>query len=129
MEKRSRLKPLLQGLFVLTLAACGPSLATRYAAGNQALSTGEGPVYFVVIAPLLQQTLNRCVPPGLAGASPMLVVVADVDASGRALNADVEPDSPGSACVRQALRETTLPRPPLAPGAATFPIGLRIDTK
>jgi hypothetical protein len=131
MRNESGLKPLpqLALCFALTLAACGPSLATRYAAGNQALSTGDGPMYFVVIAPMLQQTLNRCVPPGLAGASPMLLVVADVDASGRALNADVEPDSPGSDCVRDALREATLPRPPLAPGAATFPIGLRIDTE
>jgi len=114
---------------VLLLAACGPSLATRYAAGNQALSTGEGPVYFVVLSPLLQQLLNRCIPPGTPGAAPTLVVVADVDAGGRAPNAAVEPDSPGSECMEQALREAALPRPPLPPGAASFPIGLRIDTR
>ena len=135
MDIMSRLKPLLQGIptaalaLTLTLTACGPTLATRYAAGNAALSTGEGPVYFVVIAPLLQQALNRCIPMGTPGASPTLVVVADVDAAGRAQDLDIEPDSPGTDCVARALLEKPLPKPPLAPGQASFPIGLKIEAK
>jgi len=119
----------LAALLPLALLACGPSLATRYEAGNRALSQGDGAMYFIVISPLLQRALNDCIPPGTPGASPMLVVVADVDADGNAPNLRVEPDSPGSACVRRRLTEKPLPRPPLEPGAATFPIGLRIDTK
>jgi hypothetical protein len=116
-------------LLPLVLTACGPGLAARYAAGNAALSTGDGPMYFVVIAPALQRALNHCIPPGTPGASPMLVVVADIDASGSAANLDVEPDSPGSDCVRRELRAAQLPKPPLAPGATSFPIGLRIETQ
>ena len=133
MKIMSRLKPLLQGIptasLALTLAACGPTLATRYATGNAALSTGEGPVYFVVIAPLLQQTLNRCIPMGTPGASPTLVVVADIDAAGRAHDLDIEPDSPGTDCVAEALVAKPLPRPPLAAGQESFPIGLKIEAR
>jgi len=113
----------------LVLQSCGPSLATRYEDGNRALSTGDGAMYFVVISPILQKALNTCIPAGTQGASPMLVLVADVDASGTAANLDVEPDSPGTECLRRHLTEKPLPKPPLAPGAGSFPIGLRIDTK
>jgi hypothetical protein len=116
-------------LLSLALAACGPSLATRYDVGNQALSHGDGAMYFVVISPRLRDALNGCIPPGTPGVSPVLMVVADVDAEGNAPNLRVEPDSPGSDCVRQRLTEKPLPRPPLKPGAKTFPVGLRIDTK
>ena len=113
----------------LALGACGPSLATRYENGNRALSHGDGAMYFVVISPRLQAALNECIPSGTPGASPMLMVVADVDADGNAPNLQVEPDSPGSDCVRRRLTEKPLPRPPLKPGAKTFPVGLRVDTK
>lgn len=109
------------------LAACGPGLAARLAEGNRALSEGDGPAYFVVLGPVLHEALNRCIPPGTAGASPLLVVVADVGADGRATGVDVQPDSPGRDCLRRALAQAQLPKPPLAPGAASFPIGLRID--
>lgn len=110
-------------------AACGPSLATRYEVGNQALSAGAGAMYFVLISPRLQLALNECIPRGTPGASPMLVLVADVDAAGIATNLDIEPDSPGTDCVAQRLIERPLPKPPLRAGAATFPIGLRIETE
>lgn len=126
---QSGLKPLPQLLLFFTLTACGPGLAARYAAGNQALSTGDGPAYSVVLAVVLQQALNRCIPVGTPGASPTLVLVADIDATGRADNVDVEPDSPGTDCVRQALLAKPLPRPPRVAGASSFPIGLRIDTR
>lgn len=116
-------------ILALTLAACGPGLAARYAAGNRALSTDEGAVYFVVLGPVLQAALNDCIPPGTPGASPTLVIVADVAADGRADNLDVEPASPGTACVERRLRATPLPRPPEARAAGKFPIGLRIDTR
>ena len=116
-------------LLLPLLASCGPSLATRYEEGNRALSAGDGAMYFVVISPILQQALNTCIPAGTQGASPVLVLVADVDASGVATHLDVEPDSPGTDCVRLHLTEKPLPKPPLAPGARSFPIGLRIDTK
>lgn len=120
--------PLL-ALVLGTVAGCGPSLATRYEAGNQALSHGDGAMYFVVISPRLQQALNECIPPGTPGASPMLMVVADVDADGNAPNLEVRPKSIGSDCLQQRLSENPLPKPPLKPGATSFPIGLRIDTK
>jgi len=133
MKIESGLKPLPQRLLAaaaaLTITACSPTLATRYAAGNAALSTGEGPVYFVVIAPLLQQALNRCIPMGTPGASPTLVVVADIDAAGRAHDLDIEPDSPGTDCVAEALVAKPLPRPPLAAGQESFPIGLKIEAR
>ena len=112
----------------LLLAACGPSLATRYEAGNMALSHGDGAMYFVVISPVLQRALNDCIPAGTPGASKMLVVVADIDALGNAPNLEVQPDSPGSECLRRYLTSKPFPRPPLKPGATTCPIGLRIDT-
>lgn len=116
-------------LLCALLPACGPDFATRYETGNQALSAGDGAMYFVVISPRLMRALNQCIPKGTAGASPMLVLVADVDAGGVAQNLVVRPDSPGTDCVRQQLTEKPLPKPPLKPGATTFPIGLRIDTK
>ena len=119
----------LAALLPLALVACGPSLATRYEAGNQALSHDDGAMYFVVISPVLQRALNDCIPPGTPGASPMLVVVADIDALGNAANLEVQPNSPGSECVRRYLTGKPFPKPPLKPGATTFPIGLRIDTK
>jgi len=113
----------------LALQACGPSLATRYEAGNRALSWGDGAMYFVVISPVLQQALNRCIPQGTKDASPVLVLVADVDAAGMAHGLDVEPDSAGTDCLARQLSEHPLPRPPLAEGATSFPIGLRIETR
>ena len=123
------LRPLAVLLSALALQACGPSLATRYEAGNRALSWGDGAMYFVVISPVLQAALNDCIPAGTAGASPVLVLVADVDAGGTAHGIDVEPDSPGTACLAQRLSNKPLPKPPLAEGAVRFPIGLRIETK
>lgn len=116
-------------LAALALQACGPSLATRYEEGNRALSWGDGAMYFVVISPVLRDALNHCIPAGTRGASPVLVLVADVDAEGMASDLDVEPDSTGTDCLARRLRENPLPRPPLAEGATSFPIGLRIDTK
>ena len=116
-------------LLALGATACGASLAERYETGNNALSAGDGAMYFVVISPRLQAALNTCIPKGTPGASPVLVLVADVDASGNATDVDIEPDSPGTDCVYRHLTEQPLPKPPLKPGATTFPIGLRIDTK
>ena len=122
--------PRLPLLLTATLAAgCGSSLATRYETGNQALSDGDGAMYFVMISPRLQLALNECIPKGTPGASPVLVLVADVDAGGNATNLDIEPDTPGTDCVAQRLTERPLPKPPLRAGAATFPIGLRIETR
>jgi hypothetical protein len=59
----------------------------------------------------------------------VIVVVADVDATGVATHVDIEPDSPGTDCLAQRLTGQPLPRPPLAAGAATFPIGLKIETR
>ena len=111
------------------LAGCGPDLATRYEAGNLALSSGEGAVYFVVLSPRLQQALNACIPAGTPGASPTLVLVADVDAAGSVSDLDIEPDSRGAECVERELLARPWPRPPLAAGTARFPVGLRIDTR
>jgi hypothetical protein len=114
---------------LLALAACGPTLATRYETGNDALSGADGAMYFLMISPRLQRALNECIPAGTPGASPVLVIVADVAADGSAHNLDVEPDSPGTDCLARRLTEHPLPRPPLAPGATSFPIGLRVDTR
>jgi hypothetical protein len=116
-------------LLASALWACGPSLAARYAAGNRNLSTPEGAVYFVVLSPVLQRALNTCIPPGTPGASPVLVLVADVDASGAAQDIDIEPDGVGTRCVHERLSAARLHPPPLAPGADHYPIGLRIDTR
>lgn len=116
-------------LCALLVAACGASLGARYETGNRALSDGDGALYFLMISPRLLQALNACIPSGTRGASPTLVVVADVTAAGQAQNVDVEPDSPGTDCLVQRLTERPLPPPPVASGAQTFPIGLRIDTK
>ena len=113
----------------LLAAACGPSLATRYETGNRALSAGDGAMYFLMISPALQRALNDCIPAGTPGASPVIVLVADVTAAGVPTRLDIEPDSAGTDCLERRLTAKPLPRPPLAPGAATFPIGLRIETK
>jgi hypothetical protein len=116
-------------LLVVLASACGPSLAVRYEAGNRALSAGDGAMYFVRISAALREMLNECIPAGTPGAAPMLVLVADVDAAGNARNLDLEPDSPGTECLAQRIAQKPLPRPPLADGATSFPIGLRIETK
>jgi len=116
-------------LCALFVAACGASLATRYEAGNRAVSDGEGALYFILISPRIQRALNDCIPAGTPGAAPVLVLVADVTRGGEMQDVDIEPDSPGTDCVVQRLRERPLPPPPVAAGAASFPIGLRIETK
>lgn len=116
-------------LCALLAAGCGASLATRYETGNRALSDGDGALYFLLISPRIQRALNECIPAGTPGASPVIVLVADVAASGQAQDVDVEPDSPGTDCFVQRLSERPLPPPPVAPGATSFPIGLRIETK
>lgn len=125
----ARALTLLAALALPMLHGCGPSLAVRYEEGNRALSWGDGAMYFVVISPVLQKALNECIPTGTPGASPVLVLVADVDALGMARDLDVEPDSPGTDCLAQRLAANPLPKPPLAEGKASFPIGLRIETK
>ncbi len=109
------------------LVSCTAGLAERYQAGNQALSTGDGPMYSVIIAPVLQDALNTCIPEGTPGAAPVLMILADIEANGMARNVEVRPDSPGADCVRQRMEQSRFHKPPLASGQATFPIGLRID--
>ena len=111
--------------FPLALSVCAcTSFADRYAVGNAALSSDEGAMYFVVMSPKLQLALNACIPPGTKDASPTLVIVADVSSAGVPENIDIEPDSPGTACVERRLA-AGLPRPP----RDKFPIGLRVDTR
>ena len=116
-------------LLALLATACGGNLAERYETGNRALSAGDGAMYFVRISAALRLVLNECIPAGTPGASPVLVLVADVDAEGRVANLEVEPDSPGTDCLAERLTGKPLPRPPLAAGATSFPVGLRIDTR
>jgi hypothetical protein len=111
----------------VSLAACGPTLAMRYEAGNRALSTNEGAMYFVVISPILQRALNDCIPAHEPSPSPTLVFVADIDPAGQPLRVDVEPPSKGTDCMERELGGATFPKPPLAPGEKSFPVGLRID--
>lgn len=117
------------GLLCALLAGCGASLGARYETGNRALSDGEGALYFLMISPRIQRALNDCIPSGTPGASAVIVLVADVAASGEARSVDVEPDSPGTGCFAERLTARPLPPPPVAPGAASFPIGLRIETR
>jgi hypothetical protein len=111
----------------LALAACSPSLATRYEIGNRALSTSEGAVYFVVMSPILLRALNTCIPPGSPYATPLLVVVADIDPLGAARKVEVEPGSRGTDCLERELAASPFPKPPLHDGESSFPIGLRVD--
>lgn len=103
------------------------SLAERYERGNKALSSPEGLAYTVWIAPILRSALNACIPVGTPGPSPRLVLVADVLASGRATNVDVEPPSPGADCIADQVERTPLRPPPLPAGEDSYPIGIRID--
>lgn len=114
-------------VYGLLAASCVGGLAERYEAGNRALSTGDGPMYSVIIAPVLQEALNGCIPAGTAGASRVLMILADIEASGMARNVVVEPDSPGSHCVKERLGQSRFRAPPLQPGQSSFPIGLRIE--
>jgi hypothetical protein len=116
-------------LLCTALAACGPTLAARFAAGSAALATNEGAADLVVISPILQDALNTCIPPGTPGASKVLVVVADIDVSGIPQDLDVEPSSRGTTCLAQRLAARPLPKPPLAAGASTFPVGLKIENR
>lgn len=111
----------------LSASACGASFATRYEQGNANLSTGTGAAYLVIISPILRDALNHCIPYGAKDASPVIVIVADVDAAGTAQHLDIEPDSAGTDCVASQLGGRALPKPPLANGAPLFPIGLKIE--
>lgn len=115
-------------LLLCALAATGcASLADRYEKGNAALSTPFGVAYTVLLSPLLQSALNECIPKGAPAPSPLLVLVADIDAQGRASDVDVEPESDGADCLERRIGEATLPAPPLAPGERSYPIGLRVE--
>lgn len=111
----------------LLASACAPGLAERYEAGNQALSSGDGLMYSVVIAPVLQEALNTCIPEGTDGAAAILMILADIGENGLARNVVVQPDSAGSACVRARIEESRFHRPPLRAGQEQFPIGLRVE--
>lgn len=114
---------------LVALAGCVTSFADRFAAGSARMNTPQGAGYLVIVGPRLQRVLNDCIPAGTPGASPTIVLVAEVQPDGRALDVDVEPDGPGTDCVVDALTSEPLPRPPLAPGAAAFPVGLKIETR
>lgn len=114
-------------LAVALLVGCA-SHADRYEAGNKALSEGDGLMYSVVIAPVLQEALNDCIPSGTEGAAPMLMVLADVLPDGAPTNVVVEPDSKGSGCLKERIEASRFFKPPLEPGQESFPIGVRIET-
>ena len=84
-------------------------------------------MYSVIIAPVLQDALNTCIPKDTPGASKVLMVLADIGENGLATDVVVQPDSPGSDCVRERIEQSRFHRPPLAAGQASFPIGLRIE--
>lgn len=115
-------------LLAFLVSACAPGLAERYEAGNRALSAGDGLMYSVVIAPVLQEALNTCIPEGTAGAAPVLMILADIGANGLAHGVVVRPESPGSDCVRERIEQSRFHKPPLGPGQASFPIGLRVES-
>lgn len=115
-------------LAAVLLSAC-TSFADRFAAGSAAMNTPEGAAYLVIIGPRLQRALNACIPPGTAGASPTLALVAEVEPSGQATNVDVEPDGPGTECLTAELGGNPLPMPPLKEGTAHLPLGLKIVTR
>ena len=108
------------------LAAC-TTLADRFERGSQALSTGDGAAYFVRIGPILQDALNICIPSSLKPPSPTIMVLADIDAVGAASDVVIEPESEGTRCIEDELGRARFPAPPLAAGATTFPLGIRID--
>lgn len=117
---------------LLTLAlfsSCSAPFADRFAAGSAAMNTPEGAAYLVIIGPRLQRALNACIPPGTTGASPTLVLVAEVEPSGQATRVDVEPDGPGTRCLTAELGGDPLPMPPLKEGQARLPLGLKIVTR
>ena len=109
------------------VASCAANLAERYEKGNQALSTGDGPMYSVIIAPALQDALNTCIPKGTPGAAPVIMVLADISAEGAARNVVVQPDSAGTNCVSEKISQAHFHKPPLEAGQESFPIGLRIE--
>jgi hypothetical protein len=116
----------LIALAALCTVSCA-SLAERYEKGNKALSTPDGLAYTVWIAPVLRSALNACIPVGTPSPSPRLVLVADILASGKATNVNVEPPSPGADCIADQVEETPLRPPPLPAGEGSYPIGIRID--
>jgi hypothetical protein len=120
---------LLPALSAAGLAGCLGAFADRYEQGNAALSTNEGAVYLVVLSPILLNALNGCIPQGMKGAAPVIVIVGDVDASGHAQDLDIEPDSAGTDCVIDTLAGRGLPKPPLKAGETRFPLGLKIETR
>lgn len=119
---------LCAGALAALLAGCA-SFADRFERGNANLSTGDGAVYLVLLSPILQNALNSCIPSGKSGNSPVIVLVADIDARGEAHDIDVEPDSAGTDCLADALTGRMLPRPPLAAGELAYPIGLKIENR
>lgn len=124
------MRPILVPLCLAAgLTGCLGAFTDRYERGNAALSTAEGAVYLVVLSPRLQQALNDCIPAGTPGASPVIVLVANVNPDGHAEDIDVEPDSPGTACFERELAGRPLTRPPLKPGEKVFPIGLKIESR
>ena len=120
---------LLPACLSLALCGCLGAFTERYARGNAALSTNDGAVYLVVLSPVLQQVLNLCIPPGTPEAAPVLVLVANVNAEGYARDIAIKPDSAGTTCVERALRDRTLPKPPLKNAETLFPIGLKIESR
>lgn len=111
------------------LAACAAPFADRFAAGSATVNTPEGAAYLVIIGPRLQRALNACIPAGTKGASPTLVLVADVQPTGQATAVDVEPDGPGTDCLAEDFAGAPLAPPPLKAGQDRFALGLKIETR
>jgi len=107
-------------------AACA-SLADRFERGSAALSTPFGIAYLVLMSPILQDALNACLPSGDPPPSPRIVIVADILESGKARAVDVRPRAAGTRCVAARFESAVFPRPPLAAGEESFPIGIRVD--
>lgn len=107
-----------------------PAFDTRVAAAKAAVATRPGFIYDTAMVPALHHALVPCVPPGndqRRGGE--FVLVADVDARGRATNIEVRPATALARCFAGHFRALALQPPPLARGQRLYPVVVEMQTR
>jgi len=123
------LKYLLPAIVLATASsamAAPPTFSARVATAKAAAATREGFIYDTAMVPAIHHAFVPCVPKGTdPGRGGEFVLVADVDASGRASNIAVRPATPFARCFARTFAALTLQAPPKRP----WPVVVEMQTR
>jgi len=116
-------------LFVaLSHEAFSDDFEMRSAAGDKALSTPEGKTYEQSLGPAIHSAMMKCLTPSDSSYTGRFVLIGNVMRSGKVTSVEVRPIDNISQCFAEAIKESTLPSPPLSSeGAETFPVTIEMN--